>query len=191
MKKPRIYFDSNPLLDAIKFQITGELEDERKRNLEHTKAMMEAAADGVVEIISSSLIIAECRRADREKPADEETKELIRRIVSSEEIIKLSFVTFEITEKARDLDWVHGISLRAADAIHLATAVEHDCKELFTTDRKMKAKAVEALKRFGIRIIDPSDTQLLPVEYRAGRLFAGGPKPKVRKRSGRTRKTAK
>lgn len=191
MPKPRIYFDANPLIDAIKCAITGAIEPERKRNLEYTRALMEAASDGAIEIISSSMIIAECRRADPETAADDKTKELITRVLSSDEAIKISYVTFEITEKARDLDWVHGISLRAVDAIHLATAIHHGCKEMVTTDKKIRAKAAEIQKKFGVRIIATSETAILPPDYRYGKLFDGAPKPKSSKKASAKRGSAK
>jgi predicted nucleic acid-binding protein len=181
MPKPRIYFDANPLIDAIKFTITGDIEPQRRRNVEFTRALMEASRDGAIEIISSSMLLVECRRAHSETPADEATKELIKRVLTSDEVIKISYVTFGITEKARDLDWEHGISLRAADAIHLATAIEHNCKELISKDGGLMKKAAEIHKRFGIRVIASSDTTVLPPEYRAGKLFDGAPRPKAPK----------
>ncbi|MBS1810223.1 MAG: PIN domain-containing protein [Acidobacteria bacterium] len=173
MPKPRIYLDANPLIDAIKYDLNGTIEPEREDNVWHTKAIMRAALDGQLELVTSTLTIVECKRSEAGAPANEDTKTLINRVLTSGRIFLLAQVTQEITEKARDLEWVHGIYLsRAADAIHVATAIQTGCQEIFTGDGQINKNA-EKLKALGLRVVRPSETTLLPAEYKQGSLISG------------------
>ena len=133
---------------------------------------MQAALDGQLEIVTSTLTIAECKRSEAGAPASEDAKALIKRVLTSGRILLLAQVTQEITEKARDLDWVHSIYLRAADAIHTSTAIQTGCQEIFTGDGQINKNA-EKLKALGLRVVKPSETSLLPAEYKQGSLIPG------------------
>jgi hypothetical protein len=93
MPKPRIYLDANPLIDAIKYDLNGTIEPERQDNVWHTKAVMQAALDGQLEIVTSTLTIAECKRSEAGKPASEDAKALIKRVLTSGRILLLAQVT--------------------------------------------------------------------------------------------------
>jgi predicted nucleic acid-binding protein len=169
MPKDRIYIETSPLVDYIKGDRT--LAEDRQRNNWYIKQFLTAALNGEVELITSTLTIAECRRALTDKPATEENKRLIRSTLTSGKVFTLAEVTRSIAARARDLDWNDGLtSLKGADAIHVATALVTDCRELFTTDARGILKNVSKIEALGLRVAPPANTSLLPPEYRQGKL---------------------
>lgn len=169
MAKERIYIETSPLIDFIRGdRVVG---DDRKSNNWYIKQFLTAAENGELELITSTLTIAECRRAYSDKPATDEYKRLVRSVLTSGKIFTLADVTQGIATRARDLDWDDGMSsLGGADAIHVATALVTDCKELFTTDAKGILKNSSKIEALGLRVIPPVKTSLLPPEYRQGKL---------------------
>jgi hypothetical protein len=87
------------------------------------------------------------------------------------------------------LDWLHSIYLRAADAIHTATAIQTGCQEIFTGDGQIN-KHAEKLKALGLRVVRPSETSLLPAEYRQGSLIPGVKKNSPISKKARAKKPA-
>lgn len=80
-------------------------------------------------------------------------------------------------ERARDLRWKGGITLRSPDSIHVASAIQAGCKELLTLDgnspepkRRSILKAADQISPFGLHVIVPSKTLLIPDEMRQGGL---------------------
>jgi predicted nucleic acid-binding protein len=73
--------------------------------------------------------------------------------------------TVTIAENARNLRWIHGLALKGADAIHVASAIAMKCDEFITTDEKGLLKRAEALAKLNMRVCRPSDTRLLPPEF--------------------------
>jgi predicted nucleic acid-binding protein len=132
---------------------------------------MRAAKDGEIEVVTSMLTIAECRRARQDKPPTEEMKRIINSVLTSGVVFNLAEVTQTIAERARDLEWEDGINLRGADAIHIATALKTGCKEFFTTDRnKGPLSKAEKILALGLRVIRPHDSIVIPSDYKQGKL---------------------
>jgi len=75
-----------------------------------------------------------------------------------------------VAERARDLRWVHKITLRGADSVHVASALEMQCIEFVTTDEKIH-KQNDILRPLGLCVVYPHETTLLPDEYRQGTLI--------------------
>jgi hypothetical protein len=91
--------------------------------------------------------------------------------LTSGRVFTLAEVTRSIAARARDLDWDDLLSsLGGADAIHVATALLTDCKELFTTDARGILKNSVKIQALGLRVMSPANTSLLPPEYRQGKL---------------------
>lgn len=168
MAVDRIYIDSCCFIDAVKTDV-GEVTDANRANdIWYIKACLKAAKNGDIEVLTSHLTIAECRRAGGGSPP-ETVKRLFNSILVSGRGVRLADLTLGIAERARDLEWIHGINLGGADAIHVATAITLGCKEFFTFD-KSKAKSpigrkAELLK-LGLRVIEPSETFYLPTSYK-------------------------
>jgi hypothetical protein len=169
MSLPRIYIEACPLIDVIKHALGVSVDAARENDIWHTQACLRSALAGEMEIVTSTLTIAECRRAG-DGPVPEETKRLISSILASGRVMILSQVTLAIAEKARDLEWIDGISLRGADAIHVASAIETKCQEFFTIDGRGPLKNATKIKSFGLSIIRPADTALLDPRYKQRKL---------------------
>lgn len=165
MRRPRIYIDSCYFIDAIKSRAGFSVDPDRSRDLAYVKACLEAVRAGDIEVITSTLTIAEVRRA--EGAPDDNVKRLIRSVLTSGRLVKLAEVTQSVGEKARDLHWDHGINLSGADAIHVATAIITECKELLTIDRKKKSPHFYAteIAALGVKVIRAANTIVLPPEY--------------------------
>jgi predicted nucleic acid-binding protein len=169
MAKDSIYIETSPLIDYIKGDKS--VAEDRQRNNWYLKQFLTAASNGEIQLITSMLTIAECRRAFSDKPATDENKRLVRSILTSGRVFTLAEVTRNIATRARDLDWDDGLtSLGGADAIHVATALLTDCKELFSTDARNILKNSSKIEALGLRVISPAGTSLLPPEYRQGKL---------------------
>jgi hypothetical protein len=57
------------------------------------------------------------------------------------------------------------INLKGADAIHVATAIEMKCDELWTRDGRIWRKRTE-MGQLGLRVINPQETTVLPEQFR-------------------------
>ena len=73
--------------------------------------------------------------------------------------------TVAIAEQARNSRWIHGLALKGADAIHVASALAMKCDELIATDGNGLLNRAEALAKLNLRVCRPSDTKLLPPEF--------------------------
>lgn len=170
MSKPRIYIETSPIIDVIKGNAGIALPPDRANDVWHTQQCLRAALAGEIEVITSILTIAECRRAQSDKPPSPEVKRLINSVLTSGRVIMLAQVTQAIAERARDLEWVDGINLKGADAIHVATTLITGCKEFITNDGRGPHKNEAKIAALGLRVVRPSDTRFIPVEYRQGKL---------------------
>jgi predicted nucleic acid-binding protein len=170
MNKTRIYIDTSPLIDVIRGRVGLTLTPDREDDLWYTEQTLRAALNGHIEVVTSTLTIAECKRARQEKPATEEMKKILRSVLTSGRVFSPAELTQAIAEKARDLEWEYGIFLKGADAVHVATALKTGCKEFFTADGRGPIKNGERLLPFGLKVIRPFETLCLPGEYLQGKL---------------------
>ncbi|MDX6499822.1 MAG: hypothetical protein QOG23_3082 [Blastocatellia bacterium] len=169
MNKPRVYIETPPLIDVIKGRVSISLTQDRKDDLWYTETAMRAALDGQIEVVTSMLTIAECRRARQDKPPTDEMKRVIRSVLTSGKIFNLAEVTQSIAEFARDLEWEHDINLKGADALHVATAIKTGCKEFYTSDGRGPLKNAAKIQSLGLKVIRPAQSLLLPANYKQGK----------------------
>ncbi len=172
MNRPRVYIDTCCFIDALQHREGMKLSADKQNDVWHIQTILRASLAGDVEVITSTLTIAEFRRAKSDTPPSKELKRLIRSILLSGKVVTLAQMTQGAAERARDLDWEDEISLKGADAIHVATALITGRKELFTADGRgpLKQSTVAKLGKLGLRSIRPSDTRLIPAEYRQNKL---------------------
>jgi predicted nucleic acid-binding protein len=167
----RIYIETSPLIDVIKGRVRVQVDQDRLNDVWHVEACLRAALAGDIEVVTSMLTIAECRRAKQGKPPTEEMKKVIRSVLASGKVFHLAEVTQTIAETARDLEWEHGINLSGADAVHVATAFRTGCKEFFTLDGRGPIKNATQIKaKLGLNVMRAAQTQILPSDYRQGKL---------------------
>ena len=101
--------------------------------------MLDAAEAGRVELVISTLTIAEVLALKGQAPIPADRAETVRRFFRRKYFL-VADVTRFVAEQARDLVWTHGI--KPKDAIHVATALSAGVPFLDTFD-------VGLLKRTG------------------------------------------
>jgi hypothetical protein len=104
-----------------------------------------------------------------------ETRALFVDFLTSGVVVELVEPDIFVTERARDLLWKDNILLSGADSIHVATALFGKCVEFLTLDGKIRKQkfgaAVPELKKIGLSVIRPSQTNNLPNEFRSDDLL--------------------
>jgi predicted nucleic acid-binding protein len=163
----KIYMDSCCFIDMVKTKIGKTLSADRELDVWHLKRLLEANRDKEIEIYTSTITIAECSHA-----GDGDISEIVRNTFSlllmSGQYVRLVQPTPFIAEDARDLRWKHGIALRGADAIHVASALDRKCEEMLTSDGRLERlnKSVTILTKLGLNIRAGRNTDCLPHKYR-------------------------
>ena len=84
--------------------------------------MLEAHKEKDIEVFTSVLTIAECTHADGN--SEQKVRELCTRLLMSGQYVTLVQPTPFIGADARDLRWIHGIALKGADALHVASGLD-------------------------------------------------------------------
>ncbi|HUF04356.1 MAG TPA: PIN domain-containing protein [Aridibacter sp.] len=166
----RVYLDTCCFIESVKSEV-GNAQPGRESDIWYIKQLLEASKNGDIEVITSYLTIAEFRGVGA--PLTDEIKRIIRSVMSSGKIVKLAQLSRGTAELARDLHWVHSINLGGADAVHVATALNTECKEFISFDggkRKSPLKFFAELKKLGILAVEPARTTFLPPEYRQQKL---------------------
>lgn len=169
---PKIYIEACPFINMAKHRAKMPLNDEGEHNVWFTKQLIQAAKDGKIEILTSSISIVECTHIPNVSNPSEDIKRFYDGLLASGKAgIKLVQPTFTIMEKARSLRWVDGIYLKgAADAIHVASALHMNCAEFITVDGGILKKH-EKLQDLNLKACKPRETDILPPEYRQDDMF--------------------
>jgi predicted nucleic acid-binding protein len=144
-------------------QSIGKHEADRENDLWFLKALLNAAYDEEIEVLTTTLTIAECSHAKQD--VSEDVKTLFKKFLTSGRYVFLVQDSVLVAEKARNLRWVHGLTLGGADSIHIASALELKCDEFLTWDKKIHDNAV-ALNELALAVRFPRDTGCLPDSYR-------------------------
>jgi hypothetical protein len=158
----RSYLDSCCFIDLAK-QAIGALPTDRITAAWYLWKLLEANKDREVEIFTSTLSIAECTHADA--VMDDRVRDLFNRFLMSGQYVRLVQPTPFLAADARDLRWHHGIMLRGADYIHVASAIAVKATELLTTDSRIIDQAPK-IAPLGLRVVQPQLTAILPDKYR-------------------------
>jgi predicted nucleic acid-binding protein len=162
--KSCVYLDACCFIDMVKEGVGHILTSERSKDVWYLKQITQACRDGELEVFTSIITIAECSHADGNVSFP--VRAQFESLLMSGQYVKLVQPTPFIATDARDLRWKHGLALRGADAIHVASALDRRCEEFVTTDRQAKKMAAKStLLQLGLRIIRASETQCLPGKY--------------------------
>jgi predicted nucleic acid-binding protein len=152
----------------LALQSIGKHEAGREDDLWFLKELLNAAFDEEIEVLTSTLTIAECSHAKGD--VSEDVKTLFKKFLTSGRYVFLVQDSVLVAEKARNLRWVHGLAFGGADSIHLASALELKCDEFLTWDNKPHDNATE-LGNLALHIRRPHDTSCLPDSYRQQELI--------------------
>lgn len=159
----RVYMDACCFIDLAKGNIAKQTKD-REHDIWHVEKLLRAAEAREITVFSSILSVAECSHA--EGTCDDNIKELFDSILTSGKVVTLAQCSFFTARKARSLLWDHGIKLKGADAIHIASALETGCVEFLTTDQRGPTKYFEKIEMLGLKVIPARETLHLPQSYR-------------------------
>ena len=162
---PRVYLDACCFIEAIAWK-RGKGNPDRKDDIWFIKTLFRAAIEGKVEILTSTLSIAECTHIEGE--LDEDIKQDFRRLLTSGQYVLLIQDTVLVAEQARNLRWVHEVNLSGPDSVHVASAISGRCGEFWTFDGKIP-KFTQRLEALGLSVLGEGAmkrTKELPSEYR-------------------------
>lgn len=164
----RVYIDTCCLIDLVRIDLGHTLSTDKQNDAWHVKKLLEANRDGEVQIFTSTLTIAECRHAGENVKVTEAVKSQFSRLLMSGQYLRLVQMTPFIAQDARDLTWKHGLSLKGADSIHVASALDRKCTELLSADGRIKrlGDVGGSLAKLGLVAREARDTKALPEKYR-------------------------
>lgn len=173
----------------LALQSAGKHEASRENDLWFLKELLNAAYDEEIEVLTSTLTIAECAHAKGD--ISDDVKTLFKKFLTSGRYVFLVQDSVLVAEKARNLRWVHGLAFSGADSIHIASALETKCDEFITWDNKPLDNATE-LSNLALTVCIPGDTHCLPSKYLQQPLItqATGPLPALPAQSGSQPATA-
>lgn len=168
----RIYIDSCIAIEMAKRMLNLH-RPEREQELWFVRKMLKACEDREIELMTSSLTAVEAVSLGNDEkgtPIDcpKDVQEFLVSLLTSGTLVKLVQPSLFVAEYARDLRWVHGLTLRPFDALHVASALDSHCKELITFDGRMNKRPEEIAKLadLDLRVILPSESTILPGDYR-------------------------
>jgi len=165
VSKPRIYIDACPIIDLVKHRLQMQSADDRQRDAWFTDRLIQAAKLQKIELFTSTLTIAECTHVQDQKKDKAAQPFFLGVLASGKSGFALVQPSVTIAEQARNLRWIHGLALKGADAIHVASALAMKCDEFITTDGKGLLKRAEALAKLNLSVCRPSGSKLLPPEF--------------------------
>jgi PIN domain len=163
----KIYIDACCFIDMVKTQIGKVLIEDREHDVWHLKRLLEAHRDKEIEIYTSTLTIAECSHGG-DGDISPTVKSEFTRLLMSGQYVRLVQLTPFIAVDARDLRWVHGIALRGADSIHIASALDRRCEEFLSSNGRLNRLNLfsSTLGKLGLQVRNGRETQCLPHRYR-------------------------
>jgi hypothetical protein len=159
-----IYIDACCFIDRVKEAVGQPLTSDRAKDVWYLKQITQANRDNEIDVYTSILSIAECTHAGGSIAPN--VTATFNSLLMSGQYVKLVQLTPFIAGDARDLRWRHGITLRGADAVHVASALDRKCDEFITTDgQAKKMTAAATLLQLGLRVIRAFETTCLPAKY--------------------------
>lgn len=166
----RVYFDACCFVELAKGKSGKALLDDGK-HLWYMEALLRASRAGKVQVFTSMVSVSECISVGDAQVTPAVQHLFMGMLTSGKGGVLLVQPDLWVVERARDLRWKHDINLRSPDNIHVASAIESGCTEMLTLDglsgkNKSILKAADKLKPLGIRVATPSNTLLIPAEFR-------------------------
>ena len=162
---PRVYLDSCCFIDMVKTKVGRAMADEREGDVWTLKRLLEANRDSEVHCFTSTLSIAECSHDGSGKVTDTVKSEFTRLLMSGQ-YVKLIQMTPFIAQDARDLRWNHGINVKGADGVHVASAVAMQCVEFISSNGNLNRlmKSRPSFTKLGLTIRRGQRFRLSPGE---------------------------
>jgi hypothetical protein len=165
----RIYLDACCFIEMIKSEQGLPLDHPEDADM--TKRLLHASRDGKVEAWTSLMTVAEVLGASKLAAPDEALKSRIERLLlSGRDGVLVHGLSPFVAKRARDLYWVDGLKERAADRIHVATALDLRCDEVLSVDGRLRSKfGRSTIENCTLRAV--KETRYLPDDYRQDGFF--------------------
>lgn len=169
-----VYLDACCFIDVVKSDTNAKLPEKAEQEVWYLKRLMQAHRDREITLYTSTLSIAEAVHVGK-SPVPEPVQNGFEALLTSGQYVHLIQTTPFICMDARNLRWVDQITLRGADSLHLASAIDRGCVEFLTMDGRFERiqKWNAQLKSKGIIASLPSGTKALPGKYLQGDLLDG------------------
>ena len=165
----RVYFDSCCFIELAKGKFGKALLDGGK-HIWYLETLLRASRAGKIQVVTSTLTVVECVGAGDDTSADVQHL-FMGLLTSGKGGVFLLDPDLWVVERARDLRWKDGLNFKCPDSVHVATALENGCDELLTMDgvgasAKSILKRASELQALGLRAVVPSETLLIPDEFK-------------------------
>lgn len=169
-----VYLDACCFIDVVKLDTNSKLPEKAEQEVWYLKRLMQAHRDREITLYTSTLSIAEAVHVGK-SPVPEPVQNRFEALLTSGQYVHLIQTTPFICMDARNLRWVDQITLRGADSLHLASAIDRRCVEFLTMDGRFERiqQWNAQLKSKGITASLPSKTKALPGKYLQGDLLDG------------------
>ena len=163
----KTYIDTCCFIDMVKTKVGKTLSQDRENDVWFLKRLLEANRDREIEIYTSTLTIAECSHGG-DGDISPAVKSEFDRLLMSGQYVRLVQLTPFIATDARNLRWIHGMPIRGADSIHVASALAMKCEEFLSSNGRLARLGLlgTTLARLGLQIRNGRDTQCLPEKYK-------------------------
>jgi predicted nucleic acid-binding protein len=130
-----------------------------------TVRLLRASRDGAIECWTSMMAIAEVLRVGEGPPDVQVQLRIQNLLLSGRDGVFVHGISPSVVIKARDLYWVDGLKERAADRLHVATALDLGCVEILSVDGRL-ARKFDRTKIASCALRSARETRNLPDEYR-------------------------
>ena len=173
-----LYIDTCCFIDLLRGVAGVDIVEGREQDIWYTERIIDASKANDMQAHTSFLTFAECthvRDDNHNRIITDEIKDLIESwLLSPTGGITLVEPTIFVVDRIRQLAWEHNIYMKGFDSIHVASALDSNCDEFLTYDDRIGSDTREAIYNItGLRICRPSETGLLPNEYRQDELLDG------------------
>lgn len=174
-----IYFDACCFIDLIKWSAAGRAPADRQDDIWYCEKLIDASKAKEVIVHTSFLTFAEAthiRADDNSRILTDQVKSKIESLLlSGNSPVRAIQPSIFVLDRIREMAWQKEIFLKGFDSLHVASAIEAECKEFLTTDDRIGAdnrrKLVDA---YGLTVCKPTETKLLPEKYKQSGFFPGG-----------------
>lgn len=169
-----VYMDACCFIEAVKSDANMQLSEDRQIEAWYIKKLLQAHRDREITIYTSVLSIAEAVHAGA-MPVPSNVQRGLEALLTSGQYVHLVQMTPFVCIDARNLRWVDGMTLKGADSIHVASALDRSCTEFLSLDGRFERveKQGSVLANRGMAVLPPSQGKCLPPKYLQGDMLDG------------------